>query len=56
MKTSEYSRDRNAWHVSHEGGPLEDPAVAPDPALFMLTADPETAPAQAEEIVIGFDE
>ncbi|MEN8144389.1 MAG: argininosuccinate synthase [Gemmatimonadota bacterium] len=54
-KTSQYSRDRNAWHVSHEGGPLEDPSLAPDPDLFMLTADPETSPAQAEEIVIGFD-
>lgn len=54
-RTSEYSRDRNAWHVSHEGGSLEDPAIAPDPALFMLTADPETSPAQAEEIAIGFD-
>ncbi len=54
-KTCEYSRDRNAWHVSHEGGSLEDPALPPDPSLFMLTADPETAPAQAEEIVIGFE-
>ena len=26
-----YSRDRNLWHLSHEGGPLEDPGVEPEP-------------------------
>jgi argininosuccinate synthase len=51
-----FSRDRNLWHVSHEGGVLEDPAVAPPADLFLLTADPADAPAEPEEITIGFEE
>jgi hypothetical protein len=35
-----YSRDANLWHISHEGGPLEDPARAPEEAMFRLTAGP----------------
>jgi argininosuccinate synthase len=49
-----YSRDRNIWHISHEGGVLEQPAVAPPADLFMLTTAPENAPDQPEEITIGF--
>ena len=49
-----YSRDRNVWHISHEGGVLEQPSVAPPPDLFMLTSSPENAPDQAEEVTIGF--
>ncbi|MDP9205425.1 MAG: argininosuccinate synthase [Gemmatimonadota bacterium] len=49
-----YSRDRNVWHISHEGGVLEQPAVAPPADLFMLTTAPENAPDQPEEITIGF--
>ena len=49
-----YSRDRNVWHISHEGGVLEQPAVAPPADLFMLTSSPENAPDQAEEVTIGF--
>src|SRR2546423_1051999 len=49
-----YSRDRNVWHISHEGGVLEQPAVAPPPDLFMLTTAPENAPDQPEELTIGF--
>jgi argininosuccinate synthase len=49
-----YSRDRNVWHISHEGGALEQPAVAPPPDLFMLTTAPENAPDQPEEVTIGF--
>ena len=49
-----YSRDRNVWHISHEGGVLEQPAVAPPEDLFMLTTAPENAPDQAEEVTIGF--
>jgi argininosuccinate synthase len=49
-----YSRDRNVWHISHEGGVLEQPAVAPPADLFMLTTAPENAPDQAEEVTIGF--
>ncbi|MDQ6770562.1 MAG: argininosuccinate synthase [Gemmatimonadota bacterium] len=49
-----YSRDRNIWHISHEGGVLEQPAVAPPEDLFMLTTAPENAPDQPEEVTIGF--
>ena len=49
-----YSRDRNIWHISHEGGVLEQPAVAPPADLFMLTTAPENAPNQPEEVTIGF--
>jgi argininosuccinate synthase len=49
-----YSRDRNVWHISHEGGVLEQPAAAPPADLFMLTTAPENAPNQPEEVTIGF--
>ncbi len=49
-----YSRDRNIWHISHEGGMLEDPNVAPPDDLFMLTVDPRLAPDVPEEVTIGF--
>ena len=49
-----YSRDRNLWHVSHEGGPLEDPASAPDPTLFRMTVDPLEAPDAPEQVRISF--
>ena len=49
-----YSRDRNIWHISHEGGVLEQPAVAPPDDLFMLTTAPENAPDHPEEVTIGF--
>ena len=51
-----YSRDRNIWHISHEGGVLEDPAQAPPADLFMLTTSPELAPDEAEEVSIGFSQ
>jgi argininosuccinate synthase len=51
-----YSRDRNIWHISHEGGVLEDPSQAPPADLFMLTTSPERAPDTAEEVSIGFSE
>ncbi|MGH7604866.1 MAG: argininosuccinate synthase [Gemmatimonadaceae bacterium] len=49
-----YSRDRNIWHISHEGGALEQPSVAPPADLFMLTSAPENAPDQPEDVTIGF--
>jgi argininosuccinate synthase len=49
-----YSRDRNIWHISHEGGVLEDPAQPPPADLFMLTSAPELAPDQPEDVTIGF--
>ena len=50
-----YSRDRNIWHISHEGGVLEDPSQAPPDDLFMLTQSPEKAPNEPEEVSIGFN-
>jgi argininosuccinate synthase len=49
-----YSRDRNIWHISHEGGILEQPSAAPPADLFMLTTAPENAPNEPEEVTIGF--
>ncbi|MGH7713153.1 MAG: argininosuccinate synthase [Gemmatimonadaceae bacterium] len=49
-----YSRDRNIWHISHEGGILEDPNQAPPKDLFLLTSDPADAPNAPETVVIGF--
>jgi len=51
-----YSRDRNIWHISHEGGALEDPAQPAPADLFMLTTAPELAPDEPENVTIGFNE
>jgi argininosuccinate synthase len=51
-----YSRDRNLWHLSHEGSELEDPALAPLERMFLLTTDPTKAPDAPEEVAIGFEE
>ena len=50
-----FSRDRNLWHCSHEGGILEDPATPPPADLFLLTTDPVQAPDEPEELAIGFE-
>jgi argininosuccinate synthase len=50
-----YSRDRNIWHISHEGGILEDPANEPDEAMFMLTTSPQEAPDEPEYVSISFE-
>jgi argininosuccinate synthase len=50
-----YSRDGNLWHLSHEGGPLEDPATPPEEAMFRLTAPPARRPATPERVTIGFE-
>src|SRR5690606_19604462 len=50
-----YSRDRNLWHISHEGGPLEDPAFEPPRDLFLMTNAPEDAPDRPQYIEIGFE-
>ena len=46
-KANIYRRDRNIWHLSHEGGVLEDPANAPDEAMWQWIVSPEKAPEQA---------
>src|SRR5436309_14189826 len=50
-----YSRDANLWHLSHEGGILEDPNAAPPNDLLQLTSSPFEAPDIPETVVIGFD-
>ena len=50
-----YSRDRNLWHLSHEGGELEDPANAPSEAVWMLTRSPKDAPDSSAEVTLGFE-
>ncbi|HEX5855039.1 MAG TPA: argininosuccinate synthase [Thermoanaerobaculia bacterium] len=53
-KKDSYSRDRNLWHLSHEGGPLEEPGFEPEPSMFKLTVDPEKAPDLPERVTISF--
>jgi argininosuccinate synthase len=53
-KTDLYSRDRNIWHLSHEGGVLEDPANAPEESMWQWTVSPERAPDKPTEVEIGF--
>ena len=53
-KKDPYSRDRNLWHLSHEGGPLEDPAFEPGASMFKLTVDPTVAPDTPEKVIIEF--
>ena len=54
--TKIYSRDANAWHISHEGGELEDPWCEPSKQVWTMTVDPEEAPDQAERINLKFNE
>lgn len=49
-----YSRDDNLWHVSHEGGVLEDPWAHPPADLWTRTIDPRTAPAEGATVTISF--
>jgi len=53
--TKIYSRDRNIWHISHEGGELEDPANAAPDGIWMLTKHPKDAPDTPGEVTIGFE-
>ena len=50
-----YSHDRNIWHLSHEGGILEDPANEPEESMFELTVSPENAPDEPEYVEISFE-
>ena len=49
-----HSRDRNLWHISHEGGELEDAGNAPLPTTWQITKSPEEAPDKEEKVSIGF--
>ncbi len=52
--TSKYSRDRNIWHLSHEGHILEDPWQEPEEEMFLLTVAPEKAPDEPRYVEIDF--
>ena len=54
-KSDLYSRDANLWHLSHEGGPLEDPATPAPESLYRLTAGAASWPAAPETVTIGFE-
>jgi argininosuccinate synthase len=50
-----YSRDRNIWHLSHEGGPLEDPANSPEETMWQWVVSPSRAPDTPAEVEITFE-
>jgi argininosuccinate synthase len=50
-----HSRDRNLWHLSHEGGELEDPANAPFDSTWQISNSPQDAPDRQETVTIGFE-
>ncbi len=50
-----YSRDANMWHLSHEGGILENPATEPEESMYQLSVSPENAPDEAEYVKIDFE-
>ena len=53
---SSYSRDRNLWHISHEGLELEDPSIEPNyDHLLMLSVTPEKAPDKEEYVTMTFE-
>ena len=51
-----YSRDGNLWHLSHEGGELEDPWTEPNEEMFQLSVSPESAPDKPTYIEIEFEQ
>jgi argininosuccinate synthase len=50
-----YSRDSNLWHLSHEGGLLEDPWNEPEESMFQMSTSPENAPDEPEYVEIEFE-
>jgi argininosuccinate synthase len=55
-RTKIHSRDRNLWHISHEGGELEDPNNGPLDTTWQWTKSPQEAPDRSEEVEIGFEQ
>ncbi|MCG9732304.1 argininosuccinate synthase [Shewanella sp. Isolate13] len=53
--TKIYSRDANAWHISHEGGELEDPWNEPSKGVWTMTVAPEDAPDQPEYVSLELE-
>jgi argininosuccinate synthase len=54
-KKNIYSRDANLWHLSHEGGDLEDPWNRPREEMFQLSRSPREAPDRESEIIVDFE-
>jgi len=54
-KESSYSRDRNIWHISHEGLELEDPASEPQERMWVLTENPQDAPEEPAYVEVEFE-
>jgi argininosuccinate synthase len=54
-KKNIYSRDANLWHLSHEGGDLEDPWNRPREEMFQLTRSPQEAPDKETEVTVDFE-
>ncbi len=50
-----YSRDSNLWHLSHEGGLLEDPWNEPEESMYQISTSPESAPDEPEYVEIAFE-
>jgi argininosuccinate synthase len=50
-----YSEDRNLWHLSHEGGILENPWAEPEESMYVLTVSPERAPDKPQYVEIEFE-
>ena len=50
-----FSRDRNIWHISHEGGPIENIDSEPDESFWVMTVSPEQAPDKPEYVEIEFE-
>ena len=55
-KSHPYSMDQNVWHLSHEGGDLENPANAPKDDVYLVTHTPEQAPDEAGYVTVSFKE
>jgi argininosuccinate synthase len=54
-RKSIYSRDRNIWHMSHEGGVLEDPWTPAPEDVYVVTVSPEEAPDEPAYVDVGFE-
>ena len=51
-----YSRDRNLWHISHEGADLEDPANEPQDHLYVISNPVSKTPNKPDYVTIGFEQ
>ncbi len=51
-----YSRDRNLYHLSHEGGPLENPWLEPEEEMYKISVSPENAPDEPQYVEVEFEQ